>query len=466
MNDIKVSVIVPVYNSRPFLKKCLDSICGQTLKEIEILCVDDQSSDGSHEILEEYARKDKRIRIINNRHVGSGAASARNRGLKEAKGKYLSFLDSDDYFDWSMLQKAYDKAVALDTDIVMYDALLFEDNTGKEIQTKDVLQIDMFPGKEVFSGSDYPKEIFISTIGAAWNMLFRHTFIKKHHLSFQSLYHADDFFFAYGALAVADRITIINEKLIFYRKGNINSQSYNKGRAPLAAVQACEKLKEWLEKKNLYALYEQGFHNVAVRYCNFYIETMDCCQNFVVLYDALKKKYFHEFGFDKIEEGELIFESLYDWIQRIGKYDKEEFLFNRLYGNKHAFGYGTNKLFPVNLIKPQERIILYGAGDSGKAYYIQNVVNGYCNIVGWTDKNARQMYESVEEIHTVLKRDFDRILIAIENRTTAEQVKDYLMRSGVEEKKIIWYSSETAQNEMAGQKTVGAEYEVSTEDIT
>ena len=105
---VKVSVIIPVYNVEPYLKQCMDSVVGQTLKDIEIICVDDGSTDGSLDILKEYATEDSRIQIIEQKNAGAGAA--RNNGMRHATGKYLSFLDSDDFFEPRMLEKAYDLA--------------------------------------------------------------------------------------------------------------------------------------------------------------------------------------------------------------------------------------------------------------------------------------------------------------------------------------------------------------------
>ena len=105
---VKVSVIIPVYNVEPYLKQCMDSVVGQTLKDIEIICVDDGSTDGSLDILREYAAEDNRIQIIEQKNAGAGAA--RNNGMRHATGKYLSFLDSDDFFEPRMLEKAYDLA--------------------------------------------------------------------------------------------------------------------------------------------------------------------------------------------------------------------------------------------------------------------------------------------------------------------------------------------------------------------
>ena len=115
---VKVSVIIPVYNVEPYLKQCMDSVVGQTLKDIEIICVDDGSTDNSLDILREYAAEDSRIQIIEQKNAGAGAA--RNNGMRYATGKYLSFLDSDDFFEPRMLEKAYDLAEKDQADFVAY----------------------------------------------------------------------------------------------------------------------------------------------------------------------------------------------------------------------------------------------------------------------------------------------------------------------------------------------------------
>ena len=133
MEDILVSVIVPVYNVENYLRQCLNSITGQTLKNIEIICVDDSSTDGSKRILEEYAKKDERVKIITQPNKGAGAA--RNNGLSVAKGKYLSFLDSDDFFEPDMLEHAYNKAEEDCADFVVFksDQYYTDENRYAEV---------------------------------------------------------------------------------------------------------------------------------------------------------------------------------------------------------------------------------------------------------------------------------------------------------------------------------------------
>ena len=93
---IKVSVIIPVYNVEPYLKEALDSVINQTLREIEIICIDDCSTDNSYNILEEYAKKDNRIIIIKNEE-NLGVGISRNKGIRLSKGEYIGFVDGDDY---------------------------------------------------------------------------------------------------------------------------------------------------------------------------------------------------------------------------------------------------------------------------------------------------------------------------------------------------------------------------------
>lgn len=111
----KVSAIIPVYNTEKYLEKCLDSVCNQTLSDIEIICIDDCSTDGSLEILKDYAQKDNRIKLIEFKE-NKGAAVARNTGIKTATGEYIGFIDSDDFIDLDFYEKLYNKAIETGAD--------------------------------------------------------------------------------------------------------------------------------------------------------------------------------------------------------------------------------------------------------------------------------------------------------------------------------------------------------------
>ncbi len=127
----KVSVIIPVYNTEDYLRKCLDSVCNQTLSDIEIICINDCSTDSSLEILKEYSSKDNRIKLINF-DENKGAAVARNTGIDIAQGEYIGFVDSDDFIDLDFYEKLYNKAVETDADAVKGKLFLYDLKTGKK----------------------------------------------------------------------------------------------------------------------------------------------------------------------------------------------------------------------------------------------------------------------------------------------------------------------------------------------
>lgn len=130
MNEIKISVIVPVYNVEKYLKRCLDSIISQNLKEIEILIINDCSPDNSLKIIQEYMRKDERIILIN-KEKNEGISSARNSGVKIAKGEYILMIDSDDWIEQNYFKDMYNVASKNNADIVISD--FFHDYNGKKI---------------------------------------------------------------------------------------------------------------------------------------------------------------------------------------------------------------------------------------------------------------------------------------------------------------------------------------------
>ena len=127
----KVSVIIPVYNVEKYLRECLDSVINQTLKDIEIICVDDGSSDGSLKILEEYAQKDNRIKVLKQEH--GGVSCARNLALGGAAGEYMLCLDSDDYLELNTLESLYNRALNFDLDMLSFSGQYFDNSTKKMI---------------------------------------------------------------------------------------------------------------------------------------------------------------------------------------------------------------------------------------------------------------------------------------------------------------------------------------------
>lgn len=164
LNMPKVSIIVPVYNSEKYLEKCLDSLINQTLKDIEIICINDGSKDSSEDILKKYFKNDKRIKIITKENEGLSAA--RNDGLKVASGEYIGFVDSDDWVDLDFYEKLYNAAIKYNSEVACANIM----RAGKNIE-KHKLKYDKenfyTDNKLKLKAADVPSQNYV------WNKIYK-----------------------------------------------------------------------------------------------------------------------------------------------------------------------------------------------------------------------------------------------------------------------------------------------------
>lgn len=212
----KVSVIIPIYNVEKYLGECLDSVLAQTLREIEIICVNDQSPDGSEAILEEYAAKDSRIIVLKNQR-NMGLSGARNEGMKIATGEYIYFLDSDDKIAANALERLYTVAQKKQADLIFFDSVMFYENTDVD-QPTDLFQAkvqypDLMTGAE-FLGEMRKNDDIREPV---WLQFWNRDFLERIGLKyFEGILH-EDLLFTFISLMEAERVACINETLHYYR---------------------------------------------------------------------------------------------------------------------------------------------------------------------------------------------------------------------------------------------------------
>jgi glycosyltransferase involved in cell wall biosynthesis len=220
----KVSIIVPVYNTEKFLERCLASVCGQILKEIEIICINDGSTDSSLEILREYAARDSRITIINQKN--EGPANARNKGLQVAAAPYIGFVDSDDFIAPDMYEKMYNAIITNDVDFVECGAEpIFTYTPNNEDGLRHYFS------NENLNGIVREPDIFINTSNEIWRNLFKKELITKYHLVFsEDLKISDDSLFVKSYKSIVQSGFYIQEKLYIYfcYENSIMGKTYNK----------------------------------------------------------------------------------------------------------------------------------------------------------------------------------------------------------------------------------------------
>ena len=288
----KVSVIIPVYNTEAYLRECLDSVVNQTLKDIEIICVDDGSTDHSLDILREYEKKDSRIRIFTQPHADAGVA--RNLGLRYAVGEYLSFLDADDFFEPDMLEKAYTKAKEQAAEICVFHCDFF--NTERSaFEGKGAILEENLPEKRPFAGTEVKKELFRTFVGRAWDKLFLREYIVENKILFQEQRTSEDLLFTFFALAKAERITIMDDVFAHHRTHVKTSLEATRAASWESFYKALCALRDALRSSGLYAHFERDFVNYCISFSLWNLYTLPWPIQ-EELYYRLKLLWFPELG--------------------------------------------------------------------------------------------------------------------------------------------------------------------------
>lgn len=213
-NYIKVSLIVPVYNTEEYLEQCLDSCVDQTLDEVEIIVVNDGSTDGSLRKIEEYAGRYDNINVIS--IVNSGLSVARNAGLATARGKYVCFCDSDDWMDIECLEQAYCYAEKYSLEIVTFDARVKCEHTGNPF-TPQYNRFDMVDALQSYTGIEFVQKYRHTERVSAWLHFVRRDFLERHRILFLPGAIYEDHKFFMDCMAYAVRVRYLPHELYCYR---------------------------------------------------------------------------------------------------------------------------------------------------------------------------------------------------------------------------------------------------------
>lgn len=245
----KVSVIVPVYNTESYLEQCIQSIRAQDLVDFEAIFVDDGSDDRSVSIIESAVAEDARFQLFHQDHKSAGAA--RNKGIDASKGKYLLFLDSDDWIDSDMLSVLVANAERYDSDMVVSGAYEFDDNKGTERYATWMYHYDQLPHSP-FSWHDIPGRIFTAFPSLVWNKLFRRQFVIDEGIRFQEIPRSNDVYFMGLSSLTAKRISAVDNGYIHHRLSNPTSCQATKDFYPHGFLEARIALQAELKRRGLY----------------------------------------------------------------------------------------------------------------------------------------------------------------------------------------------------------------------
>lgn len=371
-----ISVIIPIYNVEKYLEQCIDSVRNQSYFNLEIILVDDGSTDRSGKICDSYMQKDSRIKVIHK--ANSGPTETRRVGINSATGKYIGFVDADDYIDIEMYQKLYNIAEQYQAEMVHFG--FYTDNINsvqcsssnivyyKNLQKRGDLLLQLF--------SLYPDS---EICPALWSNMFKREFIVNHYGKVPDSYtYGEDLIVMCYCLINVKNFVGVPEGFYHYR---IRADSISKNNSE----------SRLMEYYSLYSL----------------LKGILLSEGFTEYYINIIKKRFSLLSIQLLSEWNDFFMPKY-------------------------------KYYNIEELKGK-RIILYGAGKVGIDYYHQICKYQNCKLIFWLDqKDFYFEYATVQDIKKVIVQDYDIILIAVYKKDTADKITKQLIDLGMDEKKILW----------------------------
>lgn len=384
--DILLSVIVPIYNVKGYVEKCIESICNQTYQNLEIILVDDGSTDGSGEICDNFAEIDKRIKVVHK--INGGLISARKAGAKVATGEYVINVDGDDWIDKDRFKNLVEKALKIKPSMAYMsghykeyekESVLIKSEYIEGIYNKEQIRTDLM---KLLAGNGMFLERKMEF--GQWLWCVSREIYEKNQLKInENIKRAEDFVAMFSCILDSEKIVCIEEPSYHYiqRKGSINNKKPNwtEEHAKIYFKQINDILnRHKMNSEILNVATQYAFHNIFLT-------------NYKILYN-----YYKEY------------------------------------------------LFPYFPVKRGSRIIVYGAGNIGVEIVNAIDENPRYEIVAWVDKKRKENHRSqhnIEEIAVVHKRKFDYIVIAVLVADVSRTIKKELSLQGIPEEKIVLMQS-------------------------
>ena len=383
MNSL-ISVIVPVFNIDKYISKCIESIMEQTYKNLQIILVDDGSTDTSGEICDRYAKKDIRIQVIHKKN--GGLVSARNAGLEAAAGEYVGFVDGDDYIDIGFYEVLLEDMLKNDVDFVHMGYRTENGNSSRACGNFETEKYQLTENSRLYFVEEgiFGKSGTFQITPSIWSKLFKREFIQKCYARVpKELSYGEDMF-CLSMCMLEGRSMYLHKTAMYHyvnRQGSLMNSAY------VSSVINISELYHAL--KNLFMEY------------NVYGFLRPCLETYLARIMLLA-------------------------IKKIGKSMESV-----------SFYYLKN----IDVIKGK-KVVIYGAGSVGQGYYAQISRYATCMIVGWVDLKFQQYqfgYAQVQPVTELEKMQYDVLLLAIKDENKAKQIQRELMeRRGIPEKMIMW----------------------------
>lgn len=380
----RIGVVVTVFNQEKFIEHCLNSILQQTYKEIELVVVDDGSTDASGAICDRVARGDSRITVLHQQN--QGPIIARLHGVELVTAEYVTFVDGDDWLDEMLYQDMVAKNVLGQADIVAYGMIRYREE--QDMYQEPCIFEEGIYSKEEINNKIIPKlfwDFDKCTYGldpSLCSKFFRREQLEKHLRNIRTLniHYGEDIALLYPLFLECDSIIVIGKCYYYHRirKNNILPPYYKD---------------------------EQYYHKLYILYRHLF-DVFSSSEFREPLLKQLDYFYMYSIRLGKIKYGDLVFEERY--------------------------------MFPFDKVDKNSRLVIYGAGQVGQTFYSQLKRLQYCNAAGWVDRDYK-LYrkDGVQGIESIQNMEYDYILVAVYGKEVAVGIRMNLMKMGIDAAKII-----------------------------
>lgn len=436
-----LSIVVAIYNAEKYLNQCMSSILQQTKKDIEVICVDDDSTDDSLTILKSFAALDDRVQV--HCHANCGAGASRNWGATFARGKYITFLDADDFFEPDFLQTMYEEAERQQNDITICNYYRYDDMSHEECEIPAVG--DQRFRSRCFAGHELASVVFgyQGFRGSAWNKLYRREFLMQigdYFLESRKCDGCEDMFFSVFASLLAKRISILPMPLVHYRENIGNSLSARKfselKETPFWTLLA---IYRELIKRDMYTMLRQNFSSFVIRHLYDYLTNVQMeLSARKEFYMKLKDEWWpacnvHE---DTVQEILDQTDTAYRIYREVMQHDFEghEKLMQERNLDRNA------KLSALVRDLSGKRLVIWGKGDKGNALKAELLKAGYRMSIDFVDSNS----EHDEEQVTQLRGKSESVYVLVSMEKHYPEVEAFLQEQGYRENEGYWYVSKVS----------------------
>jgi glycosyltransferase involved in cell wall biosynthesis len=415
VSDFKISVIVPVYNVEPYLCRCLDSLVNQTLRDIEIICINDSSPDGSLSILKKYAKKDNRIKIIDFKK-NQGVSIARNSGMKAAKGEYIGFCDPDDYVDLNFYEKLYNLAKNKNADITK--AVLKTMEIGTNIERIENIN------KRILKHKGYFTSQFTTAI-------YKKEMLKKCKIKFPfGKITGQDLCFSTHAVIAAKSVYVLNNVFYHYIRRDSSSSGTFNSQKMYSVLRCCSIVLNLINKA---AKRDKNYTYICALWFQWLLWLLikNPEEQIVKKYARTVIAYYHKCIFPvKLKLPNPIVAAI--------KEKNEKQLISLL--QKWIY----NEHYPFIIIREsilQSRMLyIWGTGEDGIRVKKQSESNGW-KIAGFLDSNkkVKKYYRyKVERPEQILNKPKEDFFIIISSRKYRKEIAEICRKAGLKRGKNFW----------------------------